>query len=414
MDPHKNLFYYYRGPSRRFDAETIWDTQLEDNTTKALVNVFDALPFKTGLAPFLGLIGVEVEDLADKSLGTELQRIPEVAKQAEQRFAVLITPAKALPATIQVGGRPDAIIFARDGSFACVIESKIFRWFSQQQLEGHLSALGWPAEIPWKRVSWEEIHTAYQEMDGLAEPAVTLRRHFTEYLDMIGLAPFAGFNEQDFDYFVRPADEYGALLKEKLRRFITEVHNRLPTEFQDAYPEVYVGRVSNKGDDRGMWSGFRFDQQLDDPFKHCNVTLELDSEGLSINAVIRDGRPDQPWTAAGAFSQQIRDQNEILNALSLGKDFSIRFYERVGRNGGRIMPGYEEWLLCGTLRLDRQLTDILEFAALMLKSIRYPGIHVRRHFRRGTDILEDGEALLNEAVTTVLQLAPVLTAIRSS
>jgi hypothetical protein len=39
-DPHKNIFYYYRGPSSRDDKDIIYDKQIEDNTTKALVNCF--------------------------------------------------------------------------------------------------------------------------------------------------------------------------------------------------------------------------------------------------------------------------------------------------------------------------------------------------------------------------------------
>jgi hypothetical protein len=37
-DPHKNIFYYYRGPSSRENEEIIYDSQIEDNTTKALIN----------------------------------------------------------------------------------------------------------------------------------------------------------------------------------------------------------------------------------------------------------------------------------------------------------------------------------------------------------------------------------------
>ncbi len=41
FDPHKNIFYYYRGLSRRQDEDIIYDTQIEDNTTKAFINCLD-------------------------------------------------------------------------------------------------------------------------------------------------------------------------------------------------------------------------------------------------------------------------------------------------------------------------------------------------------------------------------------
>ena len=40
-DPHKNIFYYYRGPSRRQEEDIVYDTQVEDNTTKAFINCLE-------------------------------------------------------------------------------------------------------------------------------------------------------------------------------------------------------------------------------------------------------------------------------------------------------------------------------------------------------------------------------------
>ena len=36
-DPHQNIFYYYRGPSKR-NKDSLYDIQIEDNTTKSLIN----------------------------------------------------------------------------------------------------------------------------------------------------------------------------------------------------------------------------------------------------------------------------------------------------------------------------------------------------------------------------------------
>src|SRR4030042_5713107 len=60
-DPHKNIFYYYRGPSSRENEEIIYDRQIEDNTTKALINCLE-YSSRNLLEHFLNYFSIEVKN----------------------------------------------------------------------------------------------------------------------------------------------------------------------------------------------------------------------------------------------------------------------------------------------------------------------------------------------------------------
>lgn len=182
MDPHQNLFYAYRGPNRLPVDEVVWDRQLENNTTKALINVMSMLPRESGLLPFIQLVSPGVRPrTAQTPVDFLLQRVPALAREAHLKLAVLIRPARAIPAASQPGGKPDAFIVARNASFAILIESKLAASYSQEQLEGHLRAAGWPEGHNWLELTWEEIYGAYAaRLPAAIEPASTLLKQFPE------------------------------------------------------------------------------------------------------------------------------------------------------------------------------------------------------------------------------------------
>ena len=109
-NPYKNIFYYYRGPSHR-KKDGQGDKQIEDNTTKALINTLENSD-NTILRDFLNYLQISLKDF--KKVRYDLQ----IAKEES---------------------RPDALI--QVGLTQIFIESKIDCPLEKKQISNHLKAI---------------------------------------------------------------------------------------------------------------------------------------------------------------------------------------------------------------------------------------------------------------------------------
>lgn len=115
LDPHKNIFYYYRGPSSKQipeEEKILYDTQVEDNTTKALINCFENCHDKL-LNFFIQYFGINL-NYKDKP-----QFLLQVSKSKSRPDAEIKTPKKSI-----------------------FIESKIASAVNVEQLGNHLKGIG--------------------------------------------------------------------------------------------------------------------------------------------------------------------------------------------------------------------------------------------------------------------------------
>ncbi|MBM3708576.1 MAG: hypothetical protein FJW69_09640, partial [Actinobacteria bacterium] len=113
-DPHKNIFYYYRGPSNKNNREKddiIYDKQIEDNTTKALINCFEYCSGSL-LRHFIKYFKIEIENITSP------------------QFMLQVSASKS---------RPDAKIKFVNSSI--YIENKIGAPVKRNQLLNHLKIL---------------------------------------------------------------------------------------------------------------------------------------------------------------------------------------------------------------------------------------------------------------------------------
>jgi hypothetical protein len=278
--------------------------------------------------------------------------------------------------------------------------------------------MGWDLDLAWRRVPWDATYRTLKSAGNTSSTEQAfIRSQFLEYLEVIRMAPFEGFTHDDFDYFARPIDGYAPILKGKLMKFGQDVFDALPTKIREVYSVgPYLGKMYRTPERRWLWLAIRGQERSDDPLRQSNFTLEVDSEGVSINAVIRNGRFNQPWTAIGTLYAALdRQDPAVRKSLAVGSDFSVRsvrVYERVGPKGGPVMPGGDNWLLRGLIRLDHSANDVFTFLKLMLAAILLPGIHIRLAIPRWDARLHSGEELRDLAVRTIKQLEPIFGALR--
>jgi len=223
------------------------------------------------------------------------------------------------------------------------------------------------------------------------------------------MAPFTGFTQYDFDFFIGEEEDYRPVLRKKLKEFGEMVYEALPGKIRARYNEgPYLGKIAGRGG--GAWLGLRKIQSPSDPFEHCNFTIELAEAALSFNAVIRDGKATDKRKPIGVLHTRISANGEALTEylMELGAEFTLKIFSREGLSGGRILPGGENWRLEYVQRLDSVIPETVPMLLGLLHSLRYPGIHLSRELSRGEVLSKSPDGLLKEGVTAITRLYPFL------
>ena len=326
MDPHRNVFYYYRGASRDSDELPLRDPQLENNTTKALVNLLEFTPPDVGLKTFFRAAKLQPprRALVQKPLFS-LQRMPEAVSRAQKKMLVVITShfSRAITRGGTPGGNPDAWVYSPSGSWAVMIESKVLGPVGMRQISGHLRRAGWRGDVIRGSMSWSDLHRQFAtaSLPSRDRTMQFLVGQFVKYLEAIGMSRFNGFDANDFAFFVEGDKDYRPILKEKLHHFAEAVAHRLPHKIQREYGSLFQGKL--RTGTRGAWVAIRSKRQEGNPFKFCNFTIELDAGGVEFNAVIRGGRVEDKRQPIGILYGRIRNHFADFQKLlrSLGKSY---------------------------------------------------------------------------------------------
>jgi len=243
MDFHRNVFYYYRGPIK--DKSPI-DQQLENNTTKALVNVLENCSAAL-TEQFLNWLGV---NSASQKIHFELQR-GTIGERRIQRaknkllLGIVGGPSADVPLSSESPegqSLPDAWIYGDD--VVILVESKFGPRLDVKQRALHMKLLGVDAEE--RRVTWQEVHEFFNGMQGLAGVDRFLVQQFTRYLEYVGMATNRAVTEELFDFLLNPEDAEG-------KRWVRETMRALAKMVADGLDPSLQVNVGNIQREPGGW-----------------------------------------------------------------------------------------------------------------------------------------------------------------
>ncbi|MFH1550745.1 MAG: hypothetical protein ABIH04_09315 [Planctomycetota bacterium] len=406
MDPHRNIFYYYSGKKSESE-EFHYDRQLENNTTKALVNLLELSPDRTPLETFLRKTGIgkdlQIREKHLKDFRFSLQRIPDAARLATRRCVLKIYSEEDVGKREggRAGGRPDAWIYSPSTSTAIMIESKLGREPSQEQIRGHLDKVGWSRSTSCFGTTWQYLYSLHRLEDDF------LSNQFVSYLEAIGMARFEGFSSEDFDFFLHRDEEYKKILKKKLKDLGSEVHCRLPAVVRGKFVKPRVGNVGRSNKD--VWLAFERDKKKKPSFANCNPTIAISADYFSVNVVIRGGRYTDTGKAIAAFHKRTSGSPEDFEQYLgyLPETFCVNLYARRGRKGGPPTQGNEVWEFMDKSSLRKAKRNLVNCIRTQIESIDFPRIRFADEIPRGDEILSDKNRLVERCCKSIVQLARI-------
>ena len=381
-NPHKNIFYYYRGPSSRnakYEDDIIYDKQIEDNTTKALINCFE-YSSENLLNHFLEYFKIEIKN------------------KTTPQFFLQVSMSKS---------RPDAKIKFVNSSI--YIENKVGASVGRNQLLNHLKVLEENdllllitnndhdreivRDLGIIYINWNDIYKCFKRYILIDKNEKFLLEQFLKFLEVIGLSDFTGFNNDDFDFFINKIDDYKPIIKSKIQKFANLVYMSLDREIRDTYTDRYIGNISkNPG---VIWYGIRKPQIKANIYRHCNFTISISSEILNFYIVIRDGKYTDK-KPIGIFYKKVKSNiDDFQKLLTSFKDrYYLQISKRAPRYGKKIMPGNEIWECLSDISLEIVKDETINFLLMLLENIEFPGIRLGISIKRGDSVLQKPEELI--------------------
>ncbi len=423
-DFHHNIFCYYRGAK---SASLDYDLQLEDNTTKALINTLEHCSAKV-VVKFLRWLDIAATGEARFALQKKTIGEMRIRPKSQRLLLGLVSDrgedcvCDDFEGPAEGDSCPDAWIYGKD--YVVLIESKVGDSpLDRNQMQCHFQKLQIDAhqQSSCKVRTWAEVHRFFIGMlPGLSGQDKWLVGQFTQYLEWNNMAEFTGFDEGVFDFFFTRDDEDIAI-KEWIRSTMKAFADRILNgpdgmrAFNDAfYRDYHLGNI--KPSDDHCWVAFfgpanggRENQKFGN---WAHQTVALYDHGIEVFANV-ELKP-----AIEKLRKKVRhDRRKFVELVTaLPGPFMVRMAERVQKQV-TIYDDYEIATLNagihqkGLYGLKRSQADGFDYIMTLLEQINLPYLSVRKYFdkQRALDLSKgNGDALVHEAVSIMKAFHPLV------
>ena len=401
--PYHNVFFYYRGPSARESREEgeRYQQQVEDNSTKALVNVLE-LSGADVVTSFLRCFAPVLAEAWPAGASPEffLQRGPAGALPSGRRLLLgvsLLGQVEGPFIAAGEGSRIDAAIVV-PGVGLLAVEVKAVDDLDGPQLARH--AQRWDVQDPPILVRWADVwRWARAERSRRDSVAAFLLTQFCEYLEILGFAPWAGFRSEDFDFFVHPSWEQRTIVRNRVSGAWERVADELDTD-----ESVLLGRFASgrlRLHDPNAWARTNSGEQV------INLSLELSQHELQLNLVgWNHDRAERLLAWLG--SPMGREVTEGL------RGFEVVLFEREATADHAGGPYWLRETKREVVRFDAaRLADgrfsgwVSDWRARTDETWRMLAVVVRRTYSRA-EVVGAGERIVSVLVSDVRRLLPAL------
>lgn len=387
----QNIFYYYKGSHKEGHE---FEIQLENNTTKALINVLENCGTIVQKKLLEKIVGMRISKNV-KRINYILQE-STIGKERTHRIKKKIVLAISPYGKIENHGKrlyeresiPDAWIWCND--FVILIENKTRSELDKSQIERHKKTLKSNNLVTR---SWiNNIYPVIKEFSEkkLSEKDKLLITEFKKYLEVNELARFEGFemedllrmyseNEEEFEYLKNKYKKLANAVKAKLVKRGVRFHRQRVKP--DGWWDYFV-----RSDDRRYYEQAHFSIYLSEPFLGVKLHLQRCPDLTNFRKKIKRN----PET----FKKIIKElkKSKYNYEIYITERKHLGLYDTTKKSEYSVRSKYVK---------NEHVKELKEFLLLkMLKKKVWFSIHyefgVEEAVKRGKEIIEDILEIIND------------------